>query len=269
MEAILLPIKRNISWKVFFIVIITVLVACLLKAPMIFTNNYANQPELWPSIILSVTLSNFILFGLPGGIGCLLANRTGLGLPFIEGWVEGRPLKGKFGKMALLALAAACVLAVIGIGVRWLTLPMIQAELAAHNIPLSALGGATQAPWWVLLLGSLSAGITEEVGFRLGLLTLLVWIAARIWQDETGRVRPIGFWLANLIAAVLFGALHLLNISALGLPMMTGLVIRAIMGNGLIALVLGWLYQRYGLESAVLAHFSLDAILYVLLPLAV
>ena len=269
MEAILLPTKRKFSWKVFLIMLALVLVASLLKAPMIIANDYADQPGLWTSIILSVTMSNFVLFGLPGGIGLLLANRAGLGLPFIEGWVDKKPLKGKIGKMALTALVAAGVLTAIGIGVRFLTLPMIQAEFEALNIPLSALGELTQAPWWAMLLAALSAGITEEVGFRLGLLTLLIWVVGWIWHDETGRAKPIGFWLANLLVAVLFGAFHLLNLSALGLPLMSGLLIRAILGNGLLALAFGWLYRTYGLESAMLSHFIFDVLLYVVLPLVV
>jgi hypothetical protein len=69
--------------------------------------------------------------------------------------------------------------------------------------------------------------------------------------------------------AVLFGAFHLLNLSAMGLPLMAGLVIRAIFGNGLMALAFGWLYWKYGLECAMLTHFILDVLLYVLLPLVV
>ncbi len=66
-----------------------------------------------------------------------------MGLPFIEGWVDKKPLKDKIGKIALIALLAAAVLTVIGIGVRFLTLPMILAEFGARNIPLSALGDRT------------------------------------------------------------------------------------------------------------------------------
>jgi membrane protease YdiL (CAAX protease family) len=67
--------------------------------------------------------------------------------------------------------------------------------------------------------------------------------------------------------AILFGALHLLSFSTLGLPLTFGLVIRAILGNGLLALAFGWLYRTYGLESAILTHFILDTFLYFVLPL--
>ena len=107
------------------------------------------------------------------------------------------------------------------------------------------------------------------MGFRLGLLTILIWMVGWIWHDETGRTKPVGFWLTNLIVAVLFGAFHLLNLSALGLPLMAGLGIRAILGNGLLALAFGWLYWTYGLECAILTHSTIDVLLYVLLPLVV
>lgn len=268
-EVIPLPTKRKFSLKVLLIVLALVLVASLLKAPVIITNGYTNQPELWTSIILQVTLSNFILFGVPGAIGLQLTNRTGLGLPFIERWVAKKTFNGQIGKVTLTALVAASMLTAVGIGVRLLTLPMIQAEFEAHNIPLSALGESTQAPYWAMLLAAFSAGVTEEVGFRLGLLSLLIWVVGWIWHDETGRIKPIGFWLANLLVAVMFGALHMLNLSTLGLPLMSGLLIRAILGNGLVALVFGWLYRTYGLESAILTHFFLDVFLYIVLPLVV
>lgn len=267
MEAIILPTKRNISWKVFFVVLALTLVSGLLKAPVIIANEFADQPDLWINIILSVTLSNLILYGLLGAVGLLLAFRVGLGLPFIEGWATKSPLEGRFGGVALTALVAGVALTGLGLGVRYLTAPMILAAFEAQNIPISALGEAVHVPWWASLLGALSAGIGEEIGFRLGLLTILVWVVGWLWHDETGRIKPVGFWLANVVVAVLFGAFHLTNLSAAGLPLMMGLVIRAIFGNGLLALAFGRLYQLYGLESAMLTHFLLDVFLYVLLPL--
>jgi len=269
MKAILLPTKRKFSWKMLLIVLAMVFVACLMKVPLAIANGYADQSQLWPEITLYIVLTNFIIYGLPGGIGLLPANRVGLGLPFIEGWVNKKPLKGEIGKVVIIAVVAACVLTAIGIGVRYLTMPAILAEFEARGIPISALGELTKAPWWTLLLAGVSAGITEEVGFRLGLLTILIWIVGWIWHDETGRTKPIGFWLTNLLVAFLFGAFHLFNLSALGLPLMAGLVIRAILGNGLLALAFGWLYWTYGLECAIIAHSTLDVLLYVILPLVV
>jgi hypothetical protein len=37
--------------------------------------------------------------------------------------------------------------------------------------------------------------------------------------------------------------------------------------NGLLGVGFGWLYWKYGLESAMLGHFSADIVLHVLPPL--
>ena len=34
--------------------------------------------------------------------------------------------------------------------------------------------------------------------------------------------------------------------------------------NGLLGIAFGWLYQRYGLEAAMVSHFSADIVLHVL-----
>jgi hypothetical protein len=71
---------------------------------------------------------------------------------------------------------------------------------------------------------------------------------------------------ANLLAAVLFGLGHLPATLAAGLPL-SGLVIsRALVLNGLLGITAGWLYRSCGLGSAMLAHFSADILLHVVLP---
>jgi membrane protease YdiL (CAAX protease family) len=40
----------------------------------------------------------------------------------------------------------------------------------------------------------------------------------------------------------------------------------AIFLNGIAALAFGWLYRRNGLESAMVAHFTADFVLYVVGP---
>jgi hypothetical protein len=37
--------------------------------------------------------------------------------------------------------------------------------------------------------------------------------------------------------------------------------------NGLVGVVFGWLYWRYGLLAAMIAHFSADVVLHTLAPL--
>jgi membrane protease YdiL (CAAX protease family) len=90
-------------------------------------------------------------------------------------------------------------------------------------------------------------------------MSAVAWMLSRIW-----RQRPAGiFWAANLAAAVLFGLLHVPATAALvGITPLV--VVRAIVLNGLVGVVAGWLYWRRGLESAMVAHFCADLVVHVL-----
>ncbi len=95
-------------------------------------------------------------------------------------------------------------------------------------------------------------------------MTLLVWIGSLLTRSQHGSVV---LWIAIVLAAVAFGLGHLPATAALGIPL-NGLVItRAIVLNGVGGLLFGWLYARRGLESAVVAHYSADIMLLVVLPL--
>jgi membrane protease YdiL (CAAX protease family) len=50
------------------------------------------------------------------------------------------------------------------------------------------------------------------------------------------------------------------------MPITPIVVIRAIVLNGILGILYGWLYWHRGLESAMITHFSTDIMLHVLLP---
>ena len=70
-------------------------------------------------------------------------------------------------------------------------------------------------------------------------------------------------WIANILAAVLFGLGHLPATAAL-VPLTPLVVARALVLNGVIGIGFGYLYFKHGLESAMISHFSADLILHVL-----
>jgi membrane protease YdiL (CAAX protease family) len=72
------------------------------------------------------------------------------------------------------------------------------------------------------------------------------------------------FWVANILAAILFGLGHLPTTAAL-VPLTSLVIARAVVLNGLLGIVWGWLYWKRGLEAAMISHFSADLVLHVLL----
>jgi membrane protease YdiL (CAAX protease family) len=97
-------------------------------------------------------------------------------------------------------------------------------------------------------------------------MSLLAWLGAFINQTKDGKPTAIIFWIANILAAILFGIGHL-PAASLILPLTTLVVIRIVLLNAVGGIVFGWLYQKHGLESAMIAHFSADLVLHVLLAL--
>jgi membrane protease YdiL (CAAX protease family) len=100
---------------------------------------------------------------------------------------------------------------------------------------------------------------------RLFLMTLFVWVAFKIRKTSDGGPTSAGVWFAIVISSVIFGIGHL-PITG-NLASITPVVIaRAILLNGVAGIIFGWLYWKKGLESAMIAHFSADIVLHVVLP---
>lgn len=157
-----------------------------------------------------------------------------------------------------------------GRGCLWKTLPptlMIGLILGVigyflqNAIPRSALMPGLENPnileWF---LRCINAAITEEIFFRLGLMTLFVWVMRLIIKSPAAHAPSL--WIGNMLAAILFAGAHLPQISfeVYGWSLFVPFVVMSC-GTGMI---MGWLYMRYGLISAMIAHFTIDLVVYVI-----
>lgn len=131
-----------------------------------------------------------------------------------------------------------------------------------NTLPEGALGAGLDNPsTFEYLLRCVSAAITEEILFRLGLVTLFVWLIRKIVKKPAQYV--LALWIGNLMSALLFAGAHLPNMLAFG-SASPNLVYTIMIFSTVAGLVMGWLYIRYGLISAMIAHFIGDAFVYVL-----
>lgn len=104
------------------------------------------------------------------------------------------------------------------------------------------------------ILGCVTYGaVIEEVMLRLFMMSLIALVLHLIFErgKETASV-----WVlvtANIISALLFAAGHLPATQILlGLSPM--ILVRCFLLNGGIGLLFGWLYRKFGLRYAMLAH---------------
>jgi membrane protease YdiL (CAAX protease family) len=145
---------------------------------------------------------------------------------------------------------------------------LVLADMVAQGVDVTSLE-AQQPLWWQSLLASFYGGITEEIQLRLFLLSLLAWIGSRIWRDDHGRPVVGVLWGATILSAIVFGLGHLPALSSMGLSITPILLTSTVVQNGVGGVILGWLYWRWGLESAVISHFTADIVILVILPLLV
>ena len=233
MESHLLPIKRPFSWRAVPILVALQLLGNLAAIPLLRATGRPVEPPaawlLWTAVSIPII-----------GLGLFLGARTGLGAPLLEGQLR----RGELGSWGRRVLALSLFIAIAG------SLPFLLVNL---NFEPERYPGS-----WRLILASVDAGVQEENFMRLLLMTLFVWLGSLARRDEDGRPTRGVFWSAILLSGVLFGWAHVDDqIAGLGLhpDLLLLLLVTTLFG-----VVFGWLYWTLGLESAILAHFLVDAV---------
>lgn len=137
--------------------------------------------------------------------------------------------------------------------------------------PFNGLGRFPHPLWPASIFASLAAGIGEEIAFRGFVFGLWALILNAVLRHFHGRTAAL--WIANLIAALAFGAGHLGTIFLLtGAQTISQvnpiLLAEVFLLNGLIGIVAGWRYMKDGLVAASGVHFWTDAVFHILWGLA-
>jgi membrane protease YdiL (CAAX protease family) len=248
--------RNTVNWKMFFVLLAASVAASLLVLPFALALSPALPQVFTPAILLAQIVQSLILFSIAIFVGLYLAKRVGFGLPVLEGALEGKKPGGDW--RSILGLS-------IGMGVL-ATILIILFSLMFWHISRTLLSVEMSIPIWKAFLASFYGGIAEEILCRLFLMTLLVWISSKIKKTQDGRPTTIGIWLSIVLSSVLFGLGHL-PITGDIIPISPMVVARAVLLNGVAGIIFGWLYQKYGLESAMIGHFACDITLHVAFPL--
>lgn len=256
------------NWRLLVVLVVTILFSVILVTPY----SLALQADKLKSIKLPLPLAvllplqwaaNTVLLGGIAALGLLIAPRIGLGLPFVESWLAGKPDWAHLRRFVVPAAITGAVLSCAILAMdRWYFEPRLRVEMSRLGIQTPHL----QAPAWTGFLASFYGGTTEEILMRLFFLSLLAWLGARVWRTAEGRPTLAVLWMANILAAILFGLGHLPATVAIGLPMDPLVIGRAVVLNGIGGVAFGWFYWTYGLEAAILSHFSADIVLHVVWP---
>ncbi len=222
---------------------------------------------LWQLILIQLG-SQVALFAFACAMGLSFANSIGLGLPILKGWLfpkeaggAAAPLRDRIRAFlplsVIFGIVAALLIVVLDV---YLFQPLLRAQFGAGNA-LSLASPRTPAPWQGFL-ASFYGGIDEEILLRLLVMSFLAWVGRSISHTANNRPTLGVLWIANVLAAVLFGLGHLPATSTL-VALTPLVIVRAVVLNGLAGVGFGYLYMKHGLESAMLSHFCTDLVLHV------
>lgn len=245
-----------------------------------------NRKQLIAFLILSVVyaLCAFVVYTF---FADQLASAMGIPMPDmgVPDWVVGLANAGVvlvvYGLLGLAGFWFARKLNLPGIFSadgnprRWFVIPFLLGLVCGAFLvlgdllfaPINDFGRFPHPGFPASIFASLSAGIGEEIlfrGFVFGLWGLLLnWLFGRFNR------RSLVLWIANIIAALAFGAGHLGT-----LFLLTGastfaevnpvLLAEVFLLNGLIGLVAGERYMKDGLVAAAGVHFWTDIVFHVI-----
>lgn len=122
---------------------------------------------------------------------------------------------------------------------------------------------ALSASLWENFTASFYGSINEELLTRLFGVSVTAWLLGRIWHTTAGVPTSAVFWAAIALLAVLFAVGHLPTLKGLVNEVSPTMLSRTIILNTPIGLTCGWLFWRYGIEAAMLTHFTADIVYHV------
>lgn len=150
----------------------------------------------------------------------------------------------------------------VGIGIGLFFILADQIFIRFHSF-----GQLPHPPFPTSIVASITAGIGEEVIFRLFFISFWVWLISRIilknrWQNQL-------FWIVSIISAIIFAVGHMPSAMAiLGISSVseipTVLIVEMILLNGVLSLFAAGYMKKYGFLAAVGIHFWTDIIWHVL-----
>ncbi|WP_292470072.1 CPBP family intramembrane glutamic endopeptidase [Methanolobus sp.] len=241
------------------------LVACIFGTIAVLPYTLTLQGELIQNLpvplyvlLTAQLIQSIILFGVAIFIGLHLARKVGLGLPILNGWLEGRDVKKYLRSILGVSVGLGILASILIIGLDYL--------FSLSGVTINVTQDSINPPAWQGFFASFYGGINEEILLRLFVMTFIAWILFKVKRTDQGKPTSSGMWLAIVLAAVIFGAGHLPAVMTI--TTLTPLVIvRTIVLNAAGGIIFGWLYWKKGLESAMISHFSADIVLHVILPL--
>ncbi len=240
-------IKRsNIT---FFLLLLTLTLAAALNtilpqgdiANMMPSGQTSTIPR-W-ALMLGGAGITLVLYGILGFLGLSLWRKLG----FIEMWSNVINNRQRFVIPAIIGAAIGVVLIII--------------DLVFSRF--NGVGRLIHPPFPTSLIASISAGIGEEILFRLFFISFWTWLVGKLVLRSRGL--NIVFWIVVVFSAIAHSASHLptlMIISGISDPMKfsPALLVEVLIINSMISIVGAFYFKKYGVLATMGIHFWADII---------
>lgn len=252
--------KKKYGWQVAISVLVLFIIGSVINIPFSREVKRLNieagntKVKLNESILEDLTtivISSTILGAILVFIGFWVSSRANLGAPLLARIFSKKPI-GKFinWKAILSSVFLATVLALFLLGLF---------ELQKEFYPVATKIARPSKPFYAIV--SFSAGISEEIVFRLGLMSLIITSIQFLKKTDIPSSKII--WAGILISALFFGLIHLpLSKNFMELtPFTIGVTM---IGNLITGSTFGWIFWKRGLLVAIISHIAFDLVFHVI-----
>lgn len=232
-------IDRKIALELWLIGMLGVIASSAFVLPQIFS-----KQELPVSIGAAIgisTMQSSVILALAVWIGSRLSKKVGLRSPVALAFANNDSIKSAFLPQLQPGIVGGIVSAAIML-------------VASFFLPeqLSNLNDLVEIP---LIVKVLAGGITEEILLRWGVMTVLVWGLWRVFQKKHDAPNAHIIIFAIIISSLIFAISHLPIAAKVNeIPLTNYSIAFVLLLNSQFGLIAGFLYWRYGLESAIIAH---------------
>ncbi len=252
--------KKKYRWQVSISILVLFIIGSLINIPFSRevkklniesgrTDIYLNESII--DDLINTGIGSLILGVILVFIGLWVSSRTNLGAPLItrifskKSFNKSESWKALFSSLILSSFVALFLLGLF--------------ELQSEFYPISGIISRPSKPFYALV--AFSAGISEEIMFRLGLMSLIITVIQFLKKADNPSNKTI--WIGIIISAIFFGLIHLpLSKNFVELtPFTIGVTM---IGNLITGSTFGWIFWKRGLLLAIISHIAFDLVFHVI-----
>lgn len=241
---------NRISLKLYTLLIIILTISAVISIYLPQGNIVDIQQQLPASkgvVALVNALIMIVLYGSLGYIGLRLSLRLG----FPEVWDGNVNNKQRFLFPAIYGIIAGILLI------------LFDYIFSFFN----GVGKLVHPPFPTSFFASLTAGIGEEIIFRLFFIPFWIWLISSVILK--GQHKKGVFWIAATFSAIAFAAAHLPSLMYLAnvekfINLSWILILEIFLLNSLISFPAAYYFKKYGIMAAMGIHFWADVVWHVI-----